>query len=184
MHPILAHGGRPDELVAELLFLGAAVAAWVGTARLRGRAYAGLPKAAGWGLIGVAAAMVVTALLVPTVLLKAPSPSAIRPTTSAAIRIVTPIEGQRVTGSLLDVTTRLEGARVVSTSSTSVTSDTGHVHVYLDDSLMSMSYAPEEEVPIDQLEIGPHTLRIEFVAVDHGPFDPPVTAEVDFVKVA
>jgi hypothetical protein len=184
MHPIVAHGGRPDELVAEMLLAGALVAGWVGRARIRRSGFPRIPRSVAWGLVGTAGALAVLAILVPTVLLKAPTPSLIRPTTNATIQILSPVEDQRVTGPMLEVTTRLEGARVVSVTSTTVTTDTGHVHVYLDDRLLSMSYAPEEEVPIDQIEVGPHTLRVEFVAADHGPFDPPVTATVDFVKVA
>jgi hypothetical protein len=55
-------------------------------------------------------------------------------------------------------------------------SEQGHIHLYLDGSLVTMTGLEAS------LSVGPgtHTLRAEFVASDHGPFRPPVTAEVTF----
>lgn len=70
--PVLAHGGQPDELVAEFLFLGAVVLGWVGVARLRDRGFRWMPRGAGWWIVGAAVALVILAALVPTVLWTAP----------------------------------------------------------------------------------------------------------------
>jgi hypothetical protein len=181
--PVLAHGGRPDELVAEFLVLGAVVIGWVGVARLRERGFRWMPRRAGWGAVAVAGGLVVLAVLVPTVIWDDPAPAAVRPASTATLRIVAPAEGQEVSGTTLDVMTQLTGASVVDAASTGVTPDTGHVHVSIDDRLMSMAYADRQEIPIDWLERGPHVLRVEFVAADHGSFDPPVEVSVTFVKL-
>ena len=48
----------------------------------------------------------------------------------------------------------------------------GHIHLYLDGSLLAMTGLDTQIIVLP----GPHTLRAEFVAVDHGPFRPPVVA--------
>jgi hypothetical protein len=181
--PVLAHGGRPDELVATFLVLAAIVVAWVGVARIRGKGFAWMPRALGWVLASGSLVLLVLAVVVPTLVWRNPAPAADRPSSTATIAIVSPAEGQQVSGDFVDLVTRLSGAQVVDASVAQVTPDTGHVHVYVDDQLMSMSYTPEQRIPIDFLERGPHVLRVEFVAADHGPFDPPVEASVTFVKM-
>ena len=181
--PLFAHGGRPDELIAEILILVTLVVAWVGIARVRGKGVAKMPKVLGWVLVGLAPALLVIAILVPTVIMRVPAPAANRPSSAAVLRIAEPLEGQRVSTATLDVVTRITGATVVGSSATEVTPDTGHVHIYVDDRLMSMSYAPEQEIAIDWLGPGRHVVRAEFVAADHAPFDPPVEASVTFVKL-
>lgn len=181
--PVLAHGGRPDEVVAEILLLVALVLAWVGVARLRGKGFARMPRGAAWGLVAAAGGVLLVAVLVPTIIWRDPAPAAVRPASTAVLVVTAPVEGQQVSGAFLDVVTELTGATVVEASSTEVTPDTGHVHVSVDDQLMSMAYAPEQRFPIDQLERGPHVLRVEFVAADHAAFDPPVVATVTFVKL-
>jgi hypothetical protein len=182
--PVLAHGGRPDELVAEFAILFALVVGWVGVARLRGRGFGWMPRWAGWSLAGAGVGLAVLGILVPTVIWRAPAaPTADRPSSTAELEILTPVEGQQVSGSFLDLVTQISGATVVDADVTEVTPDTGHVHVYVDDQLMSMAYAPTQRIPVDWLERGPHIVRVEFVAADHAPFDPPVEASVTFVKM-
>ena len=181
--PLLAHGGRPDELVAELILLLAIVLAWVGIARVRGKGFAWMPRALGWLLVGLGPALLVVAALVPTVFMRTPSPTTNRPSSTATLLITAPSEGQRVSTATLDVATRVSGATIVEGSATEVTPDTGHVHIYVDDQLMSMAYAPEQEIAIDWLGPGRHVVRVEFVAADHAPFDPPIEASVTFVKL-
>lgn len=181
--PLLSHGGRPDELVAEILVLVTLVVAWVGIARVRGKGFAWMPKTLGWGLVGSAPVLLVVALLLPTVIMREPTPAANRPSSTATILITAPSEGQRVSTATLDVATRVSGATIVEGSATEATPDTGHVHIYVDDQLMSMAYAPEQEIAIDWLGPGRHVVRVEFVAADHAPFDPPIEASVTFVKL-
>lgn len=181
--PVLAHAGRPDELVAELLLVLSLGLAWVGVGRLRRRRFPGLARPAAWGLTALAGGLALLAALLPTVLWREPAPATDRPRSVARIEILEPREGQAVSSTSLRLVTRLLGGRVVGPEETELRPDTGHVHVYLDDRLVAMSYAPEQEIPLGDLERGPHVVRVEFVAADHGPFDPPVEASATFVKL-
>jgi hypothetical protein len=89
-----------------------------------------------------------------------------------------------VAGPDLEVVLTLTGGTVVDTASTKLTPDTGHVHLSLDGRLVSMTYGLVQSVAIGSLPGGEHHLTAEFVAADHGPFDPRVTATVTFVKAA
>ena len=51
------------------------------------------------------------------------------------------------------------------------------MHLYLDGSLESMTGRLDTRIPAPP---GTHTLRVEFVAMDHQPFHPRVTAAVTF----
>jgi hypothetical protein len=45
-----------------------------------------------------------------------------------------------------------------------------------------MTFGLVQELDVRSLAPGPHTLTAEFVAADHGPFDPRVIASVTFTK--
>jgi hypothetical protein len=103
----------------------------------------------------------------------------VRPSTSATITILSPQPGQVLRGdpATIQVRLRVTGARIVAQTSTHLSPDKGHIHLYLDGMLVTMAYATSTTI-----EASPdiHRLRAEFVAVDHGPFSPPVTASVTF----
>jgi uncharacterized protein DUF6130 len=110
-----------------------------------------------------------------------PSPTATlgaRPTSTAKLSIVSPTNGQVVHGSSLELKTRLEGARIVPATSTNLRPDEGHVHVILDDSLVTMT--AELQTHLADLTPGQHVLQVEFVANDHAPFNPRVIDKVSF----
>ena len=105
-----------------------------------------------------------------------PAPSA-RPSSTATISFVSPTDGEVVSGSSIPVKIDLTGGTIVPQTSTNIRPDEGHIHLYLDDELVSMNYgltATLKDVPP-----GTHLLRAEFVAADHVPFDPR-----DFTQVA
>jgi hypothetical protein len=105
-----------------------------------------------------------------------PAPSA-RPSSPATISFVSPTDGEVVSGSSIPVKIELTGGKIVPQTSTNIRPDEGHIHLYLDDALVSMNYgltATLKDVPP-----GTHLLRAEFVAADHVPFDPR-----DFTQVA
>ena len=76
----------------------------------------------------------------------------------------------------VSVQLRLDGGKIVPITSTRLVPNEGHVHVSLDGSLLAMTGLAA------QIDVSPgqHTLRTDFVATDHGPFRPPVTATVTF----
>jgi hypothetical protein len=105
------------------------------------------------------------------------SPASERPSTDATLRILSPTDGQ-VVQSDVDVEIELEGAKVVSKTSTDLRPDEGHLHVILDDQLVSMTEGLDQT--IRDVPPGEHLLKVEFVANDHAPFDPRVIAAVAF----
>ena len=130
-----------------------------------------------WGGAGVLAVAGLTAIAWVRPLI---SPSGTRPASAATIAFDVPQEGQVVSGTLLHVRLRLDGGRVVANTTTAVTSDTGHIHLSLDGSLVSMTYGLEQAISLIGQDPGTHILQAEFVAADHAPFNPRVLASVTF----
>ncbi|MGZ5353458.1 MAG: hypothetical protein ACXWDS_01010 [Actinomycetota bacterium] len=101
-----------------------------------------------------------------------------RPSSTGVLTIRSPETGEVVEGTTVDVRVTLRGASIVPQTTTELAPDEGHLHVLLDDELISMTEGLEQE--ISDLEPGPHRLTVEFVAADHVPFDPRVVAVVQF----
>ncbi len=169
----------PEFVSTGLVGLGF-VTGWIGLARMRGRGFGSLPRWSALGLVVVTPIILIAAVVIPSRLW--PPPAAIRPASTARLSFVDPTPGETVTGDTLDVRLRLVGGTIVQSSSTTLTPDTGHIHVFVDGAIVSMTYGEEQRVPIADLEPGPHVLQAEFVAADHGPFNPRVTATTQFVK--
>ena len=74
----------------------------------------------------------------------------------------------------------LDGAQVVPFTSLRLVPDEGHIHLFLDGALVSMTTGLTADVSAAP---GSHVLEAEFVAVDHGPFDPRVRASTPFSVV-
>lgn len=101
-----------------------------------------------------------------------------RPSSTAELSVVSPENGEVVHGSTVELRVDLQGAKIVPQTTTDIAPDEGHLHVLLDDELISMTGKTEQRIP-DVAE-GAHRLTIEFVASDHAPFDPRVVAVVAF----
>jgi hypothetical protein len=133
--------------------------------------------------MGVAVVLGVSAAFIPRVFFStnplAPGP---RPSTSATIAFVSPSPGREVHGNLMDVVVDLRGGRIVAQTSTNLKPDAGHVHLVIDGEVVSMTEGENQVLDVSGLEAGSHTLDAEFVAMDHGPFDPRVTAAITFTK--
>ena len=183
---MLAHAGGADESLSVVLLFAGLWVGWAGWSRLKGKGFPRLPTPAAYGLVGAGAALAVSAAFVPRMLFgptlrpAPPSPAAVRPASTATIGFRSPVPGATVHGETLEVVMTLEGGTIVETSSTTLTPDTGHVHLSIDGRLVSMTYGLVQELPLAGLPPGRHTLEAEFVAADHGPFDPRVTASVPF----
>lgn len=104
----------------------------------------------------------------------APPATATRPATTARLRILAPRPGA-VVGAQPTLRLELTGARLANAAAAggNVPADQGFVHVYVDDKLVSVLYSLTQKLPT--LDPGPHTVRVELVAVDHAPFANQVT---------
>jgi hypothetical protein len=161
---------------------------WIAVRRFRHTGFSRLPAAAAGGVAVLAVVVLAAAFVAPRKLLPAnanantPPPSATRPSSTATLSFEKPAVGARVSGSELEVVLKLSGGRIVQTSTTQLTSDTGHVHLSVDGKVVSMTYGLLQPIDLGSLEPGEHVLRAEFVAADHAPFDPRVIATTTFVK--
>jgi hypothetical protein len=134
-------------------------------------------------LLLVSAALVAVGILVACTAPATPTHPAIpslgpRPSSPATVSIVEPANASTVEGETAHVVLRLDGARIVTETTTDLRPDEGHVHLYVDGMLVSMNYGLEQDIPV---EAGAHVLKAEFVAADHAPFNPRVwSTEVIF----
>ena len=94
-----------------------------------------------------------------------------RPTSPAQISITSPADGSTVTGTTIHVVVDLTGAQVVQATSSNIDPTMGHVHLYIDGNLQYMAYTLSQDFPVHP---GTYTIKAEFVASDHFPFNPRV----------
>jgi hypothetical protein len=179
---MLAHAGAADESWSVAMAFAGLWVGWVGWSRIRGTGFPRLPAAGAFGLMGVAGLLVVGAAFLPRAILGPTAPSGPRPSSAASLAIVEPADGATVEGDELTVRLSLAGGHVVEDATTDTSPDAGHLHVSIDGTLLSMTYGLEQTIPIGDIAEGAHTIEAEFVAADHGPFAPRVTATSTFVK--
>lgn len=188
MRSMLAHQGSVDESLSIVLLFGALWVGWVGWSHRRGTGFHRLPTWGGPALLVTAGALVVSAAVVPRAIFP-PSPTTAaasptapgpRPSSTASIAFDDPGPGAIVDDDQVEVVLDLRGGQIAEGTSTDLTPDTGHVHLVLDGRLVSMTFGLVQIVDVRDLPAGPHTLQAEYVAADHAPFDPRVTAAVTF----
>lgn len=98
-----------------------------------------------------------------------------RPSSPAVVRILEPTPNAKLTGTSVHVVVSLEHATIVSTTTTNIRPDEGHLHLYVNGVLTSMNYALDQTLPVHP---GTYALKVEFVAADHAPFNPRVISPV------
>lgn len=96
---------------------------------------------------------------------------------TAALTITEPATSAQVPAGTVTVRLELEGGRIVPQTTKTLRPDEGHIHLSLDGSLVSMNYELTQAL---EVEPGKHVLQAEYVAGDHGPFDPRVVAATTF----
>jgi len=101
------------------------------------------------------------------------SAGASRPSSPATVTIVQPVAGETVQGTTVHVVLSLTGATIVTQTTTNIRPDEGHIHLYVDNVLVSMNYGLEQDLPV---HAGTYVLKAEFVAADHAPFNPRVVS--------
>jgi hypothetical protein len=130
-------------------------------------------------LIGLAACSVPSAATSPTpttaasaaASLVALTPAGSRPSSPAVVAIASPKPNEVVTGSSAHIVITLQNAQIVPVTTTNIRPDQGHIHLYVDNVLVSMNYGLAQDLPVHP---GTYLLKAEFVAADHAPFDPRV----------
>ena len=129
-----------------------------------------LPVLAAFVLSGCAVGS--SALLLPAGVSASISPAGLtRPSSTARLAVLLPTPNQVVTRTILHVVVSVSGATIVAATTTDIRPDQGHIHLYVDNNLVSMNYGTTQDL---QVAPGTHILRAEFVASDHAPFDPRV----------
>jgi hypothetical protein len=185
---MLAHVTSSDETLSLLLLFAGIWTGWAALSRIRDRGFPRVPLGVAWAGVTLAIVLVVLSLVAPRRIFpgtaELPPTGAPRPASTATISIVRPLPGATVSGDALEVVMTLAGGRIVDTTSTNLTADTGHIHLSVDGVLVSMTTGLVQSIDIRSLPPGEHGLTAEFVAADHAPFDPRVTVTVTFVKEA
>jgi hypothetical protein len=110
----------------------------------------------------------------------AATPEGSRPSSPAVVTIVSPTNGAVITGTTVHVVLTLSGATITTLTSTNIQPTLGHVHLYVDNNLVSMNYGLTQDLTVSP---GTYVLRAEFVASDHAPFNPRVWSEQVFFTV-
>jgi hypothetical protein len=185
---MLAHAGGAPETLSVILLFGGIWVGWAGWSRIKGKGFPRLPMGGAYALMAGAVGLALSAAFVPPMIwgpalkLKPPPPASVRPRSTASIHIVEPKPGATESGPNLDIVMTLPGGTIVDYTSTKLTPNTGHIHLLMDGRLISMTYGLVQEISLQGVTPGPHTLTAEFVAADHGPFDPNVSTSVTFTK--
>jgi hypothetical protein len=185
---VLAHAGAADESFGVVMLIAGMWVGWIAVSRIRGRSFSRIPLTAAWAGVSLALVLVAGAAVLPARVFPRTDATATasgpRPASTATIAIERPAANSDVTTQDLEVVLRLEGGTIVDATSTDLAPDTGHVHLSIDGVLVSMTTGLTQSLSVRALDPGEHTLLAEFVAADHAPFDPRVTASVTFVRGA
>ena len=107
-----------------------------------------------------------------------------RPPTPVKITLLSPTNGEVVHGTTLVVKVSITGGVVtsVTTALGDITPTKGHVHLYLNNQLIYMSYTLTQPITVTPgLE---YSMHAEFVAQDHYPFNPRDVTPTIFFTVA
>jgi hypothetical protein len=105
-----------------------------------------------------------------------------RPSTPVKISLLAPTNSEVVHGTTLVVKVSITGGMVTTVTTGDITPTKGHVHLYLNNQLILMSYTLSQPITVKPgLE---YTMYAEFVAQDHFPFAPRDVTPTIFFTVA
>jgi hypothetical protein len=112
-----------------------------------------------------------------------PSPVGERIASTAKLSLVEPASGATLAPDAVRVRLQLEGATLTKEVSRNLKADEGHIHLRLDGQTITLLGDLDEnlaDILGAPVPAGPHLLEAEFVASDHGPFDPRIIVSVPF----
>jgi hypothetical protein len=105
-----------------------------------------------------------------------------RPSTPVKITLIAPTNREVVHGTTLVVKVSIAGGVVTTVITGAITPTKGHVHLYLNNQLIYMSYTLSQPITVKPgLE---YSMYAEFVAQDHYPFSPRDVTPTVFFTVA
>jgi hypothetical protein len=105
-----------------------------------------------------------------------------RPSTPVKITLLAPTDREVVHGATLVVKVSITGGVVTTVTTSDITPTKGHVHLYLNNQLILMSYTLSQPITVKPgLE---YSMYAEFVAQDHFPFEPRDVTPTIFFTVA
>ncbi len=176
---MFAHTSGADEGLGVSMLVGALWLGWVGWRRLRHRGFERVPRWAAAGFVLAALTLAASSAVVPRAIF-GPAPAAPGPriASPATLTFREPVDGARIGSDDLRVVLDLLGAEVSEGAAGPVSPTTGHLHLTVDGTLVSMSYGTIQTVDLRPFGPGMHTIEAEFVAIDHLPFGPPVVTAV------
>lgn len=122
-----------------------------------------------------------------------PSTNPARISSTARVEIEKPKDNSNVPADHVEVKIALTGATLSKLVTTDIKPDVGHMHLKLDGVTISILAGLDEVLndvvdsatgkPVGTLSKGFHTLQAQFVASDHGRFQPDVFTQVNFIAV-
>jgi hypothetical protein len=101
-----------------------------------------------------------------------------RPHSTAKLKVIEPKPGAVERPGRIEVKLDLIGGRITKVVTTRIKPDVGHIHLRLDGETITLLGSLDQKVSVKKK--GPHLLEAEFVAADHGPFDPRILSAVNF----
>jgi len=105
-----------------------------------------------------------------------------RPSSPVKITLVSPTNGEVIHGTTVLVKVSVVGGVVTQILSSIVSPTKGHVHLYLNNQLIFMSYTLSQEITVKPgLE---YSMYVEYVAQDHYHFSPPDVSPTIYFTVA
>src|SRR5579862_4961915 len=105
-----------------------------------------------------------------------------RPSSPVKITLISPANGSTVNGTSVLVRVSVTGGEVTAAVTSQITPTKGHVHLYLNNQLIYMSYTLQQEITVKPgVE---YSMYAEFVAQDHFPFSPRDVTPTIFFTVA
>lgn len=173
-HPLTGGPASPGQIAVTVVGLvlvvlgGAGAFSSAGPVQRRGLARLGKSLGVPALLLGL-----VTIFVGPDLVVRINSRCSVRPSTTATLRVVSPVEGERFTSNAVPLQVDVLGGEVAPASLGRREEGKGHLQVRVDRILVTSAGNP---VQVLQVPDGRHQIVVEYVAGDFLPFCPKVSA--------